>query len=81
MGAPGGSTRWSSAATRRRAAPEFIAFWVRGGRVLAGMNANVWDVNEQIQELVRAGRPVELAALADPGVTLESLAGELAAGG
>ena len=34
---------------------EFIAFWVREGRVLAGMNVNVWDVTEQIEELIRAG--------------------------
>lgn len=25
------------------AAPEFIAFWLKDGHVLAGMNANVWD--------------------------------------
>jgi 3-phenylpropionate/trans-cinnamate dioxygenase ferredoxin reductase component len=25
--------------------PEFLAFWVKDGRVLAGMNANIWDVN------------------------------------
>ena len=60
---------------------EFIAFWLRGGCVAAGMNVNVWDVNEHIQALIRAGKPVEAAALADPGTTLESLAGELAAGG
>lgn len=60
------------------AAPEFIAFWVAGGRVLAGMNANVWDVTDQIQDLVRAGyagRSVDLAALADPAVPLDQLLG------
>ena len=59
---------------------EFIAFWLRGGRVAAGMNVNVWDVNPQIEALIRARQPAEVAALADPGVTLDSLAGELAAG-
>jgi 3-phenylpropionate/trans-cinnamate dioxygenase ferredoxin reductase component len=55
---------------------EFIAFWLDGAnRVLAGMNVNVWDVTEPIQALVRAGRPVDPAALADPGTDLESLAG------
>jgi 3-phenylpropionate/trans-cinnamate dioxygenase ferredoxin reductase subunit len=54
---------------------EFVAFWLgNGGRVLAGMNVNVWDVNEAIQALVRAGLPVDKAALADPGRSLESLA-------
>ncbi len=36
---------------------EFVAFWLDGdGRVLAGMNVNVWDVNDQVQALVR-GQP------------------------
>lgn len=58
------------------AAPEFIAFWVRNGAVLAGMNANVWDVTETIAELVRAGvagKTVDLGDLADPEVSLEGL--------
>jgi 3-phenylpropionate/trans-cinnamate dioxygenase ferredoxin reductase component len=58
--------------------PEFVAFWTRDGRVLAGMNVNVWDVQEQIQALVRAGyagTTVDLGRLADPSVPLESLAG------
>ena len=64
-----------------RAGGEFVAFWLRGGCVAAGMNVNVWDVNEHIQALIRARQPVEAAALADPGTPLDSLAGELAAGG
>jgi hypothetical protein len=64
-----------------RAGGEFIAFWLRDGRVAAGMNVNVWDVNERVQALIRSRQPVEAAALADPGVPLDSLAGELAAGG
>ena len=54
---------------------EFLAFWVGGGRVLAGMNVNIWDVNDQIAALVRSGKPVEAARLADPDVPLEALAG------
>ncbi len=54
---------------------EFIAFWLGDeGRVLAGMNVNVWDVNDAIQALVRSGRPVDVAALCDPDTSLESLA-------
>jgi 3-phenylpropionate/trans-cinnamate dioxygenase ferredoxin reductase component len=52
---------------------EFIAFWLSGGQVLAGMNVNVWDVNDAIQGLVRAGRPVDKDALQDPERRLESL--------
>ncbi len=40
---------------------EFVAFWLRGGRVLAGMNVNIWDVNEVIQAIVRGGRTVDAA--------------------
>ncbi len=54
---------------------EFIAFWLSGGRVLAGMNVNVWDVNESVQALIRSAAPVSPTALADPSVPLESLAG------
>jgi len=59
-------------------APEFLAFWVSGGRVLAGMNVNIWDVTDAIQELVRAGyagRTVDTAKLADPAVPLADLLG------
>jgi 3-phenylpropionate/trans-cinnamate dioxygenase ferredoxin reductase subunit len=49
---------------------EFIAFWLRDGRVLAGMNVNVWDVTDAIQELIRSGRVVDRAKLADPAVPL-----------
>src|SRR5580692_7171134 len=55
---------------------EFLAFWLdAGSRVLAGMNVNVWDVTDSVQALIRAGQPVDKAALADPGTALDSLAG------
>ncbi|MFF8770427.1 NAD(P)/FAD-dependent oxidoreductase [Kitasatospora sp. NPDC015120] len=52
---------------------EFIAFWLSGGRVLAGMNVNVWDVTDPVRDLVRSGRAVDLKALADPAVPLTDL--------
>ncbi len=55
---------------------EFIAFWLAGGRVLAGMNVNVWDVNEPIQALIARGSQVDVARLADPDVALEDFASE-----
>jgi 3-phenylpropionate/trans-cinnamate dioxygenase ferredoxin reductase component len=58
---------------------EFVAFWLREDRVVAGMNVNVWDVNEHVQALIRSRRPVDARALRDPDVPLESLAGELSA--
>ncbi|MFJ7245006.1 NAD(P)/FAD-dependent oxidoreductase [Kitasatospora sp. NPDC098652] len=52
---------------------EFIAFWLSGGRVLAGMNVNVWDVTDPIRELVRSGRTVDVDRLADPSVPLTEI--------
>jgi 3-phenylpropionate/trans-cinnamate dioxygenase ferredoxin reductase subunit len=49
---------------------EFIAFWTAAGRVMAGMNVNVWDVTPQIEALIRSNKPVDLARLADPGIAL-----------
>jgi 3-phenylpropionate/trans-cinnamate dioxygenase ferredoxin reductase subunit len=54
---------------------EFVAFWLAGGQVLAGMNVNVWDVTDAIQALVRSRARVDPAALADPAIPLADLAG------
>ena len=56
-----------------RARREFIAFWVAEGRVVAGMNVNVWDVNEAVQGIIRRGNRVDPRRLADPRVPLEEL--------
>jgi 3-phenylpropionate/trans-cinnamate dioxygenase ferredoxin reductase subunit len=56
-----------------QAGGEFVAFWLDGGRVLAGMNVNVWDVGDQIRALIESGRPVDPDRLADAGTPLESL--------
>ena len=56
------------------AAREFIAFWVADERVVAGMNVNVWDVNEQVQRTdPRGRRPSISTKLADASVPLEDL--------
>lgn len=52
---------------------EFVAFWLRDGRVLAGMNMGVWDVAGPVQQLIRSGAPVDPDALADPAVPLAEL--------
>ena len=44
--------------------------------MLAGMNVNVWDVNETIQAMVRSGRSVDPERLADPGTPLEEFAAQ-----
>ena len=55
----------------------FIAFWLKDQRVLAGMNANTWDVVEPIQTLIRGGLPVDPARLADPDTPLDQMTGAL----
>jgi 3-phenylpropionate/trans-cinnamate dioxygenase ferredoxin reductase component len=56
-----------------RDAREFIAFWLSGGVVVAGMNVNVWDVSDDIQALIRSRRPVDVARLEDPAIPLPAL--------
>jgi 3-phenylpropionate/trans-cinnamate dioxygenase ferredoxin reductase component len=53
-----------------KAKRSFIAFWLREGRVLAGMNMNVWDVTGPIQDLIRSGATVDPETLADPAAPL-----------
>ncbi|HEY9439256.1 MAG TPA: FAD-dependent oxidoreductase [Streptomyces sp.] len=53
---------------------EFIAFWLKDRRVLAGMNVNVWDVTETVQKLIRGGQRIDPDALGDPSVPLDTLA-------
>jgi NADPH-dependent 2,4-dienoyl-CoA reductase/sulfur reductase-like enzyme len=49
---------------------EFIAFWLKEGRLVAGMNVNVWDVNDDIQGLIRSANPLDPARLSDPAIPL-----------
>jgi 3-phenylpropionate/trans-cinnamate dioxygenase ferredoxin reductase subunit len=56
------------------ASREFIAFWIAGDRVLAGMNVNVWDVVDPMQRLIRDRRPVDERRLSNSDVPLEQLA-------
>jgi 3-phenylpropionate/trans-cinnamate dioxygenase ferredoxin reductase subunit len=67
--------RWDRVVFRGSPAErEFIAFWLDGDRVVAGMNVNVWDVVEPIGRLIRERVPVEDRRLADPDVPLDALA-------
>ena len=52
---------------------EFIAFWLSGDRVVAGMNVNVWDVIDPIQRLISERVAVDDRRLADPDVPLDEL--------
>jgi 3-phenylpropionate/trans-cinnamate dioxygenase ferredoxin reductase subunit len=52
---------------------EFIAFWLKESRVLAGMNVNVWDVGDPIRALILGGQQVDPEALGDPDKPLDQL--------
>ena len=56
------------------AAREFLAFWVREHRVVAGMAVNVWDTIDDVKAVIRARRVVDRALLADPTVPLRDFA-------
>ncbi|MEW2572644.1 FAD-dependent oxidoreductase [Streptomyces sp. NPDC047070] len=51
----------------------FIAFWMSGSRVLAGMSVNVWDVIDDIRSLIESEVVTEDGVLSDPDVPLRSL--------
>jgi 3-phenylpropionate/trans-cinnamate dioxygenase ferredoxin reductase component len=71
------ATAWDRVVVRGDLATRtFIAFWLQDRRVVAGMNAGVWDVVEPIQALIRDGRPVDPERLADPDVPLDQVVGE-----
>jgi 3-phenylpropionate/trans-cinnamate dioxygenase ferredoxin reductase subunit len=55
------------------ASREFVAFWLDGDRIVAGMNVNVWGVVDQVQRLIRERTPVDDRRLADPDVALDAL--------
>jgi 3-phenylpropionate/trans-cinnamate dioxygenase ferredoxin reductase component len=52
---------------------EFIAFWLADRVVVAGMNVNIWDVNDDIQALIRAGTEVDVDRLTNPDIPLTDL--------
>lgn len=51
----------------------FVAFWLLDGRVAAGMNANVGQVNDAIAALVGSRERVAVERLTDPAVALDDL--------
>jgi 3-phenylpropionate/trans-cinnamate dioxygenase ferredoxin reductase subunit len=44
---------------------EYVAFYVDGGRVVAALNVNVWDVGDAVEEMIRSRRPVDDRELAE----------------
>lgn len=50
---------------------EFLAFWLADGVLKAGMNVNIWDVNDDIRALI--GKAIDPNRLADPQIPLTEL--------
>src|SRR3954451_10556950 len=70
----GYATSWDRVVFRGAVAGrEFMAFWMNGERVAAGMNVNVWDVPEDVQRLISEDVAVDDARLADPDIPLSEL--------
>ncbi|MEV6641868.1 FAD-dependent oxidoreductase [Amycolatopsis sp. NPDC051371] len=66
---PGGYDR----VVKRGTDEAFHAFWLAGGRVVAGLHVNQWDEGlDAVRELIRSGRTVDPEELADPARPLPS---------
>jgi len=52
---------------------EFIAFWLGGGRVLAAMTVNRWDLVGDLEALIVSAREVDPARLSDPAIGLSEV--------
>lgn len=50
---------------------EFVAFWLKDGRVRAAMNVNIWDVSDDLRALI--GRVIAVDPLTDTDVELADL--------
>ena len=53
---------------------EYMAFWLADGKVLAGMNVNVWDVVDEVRSLIQGRATVDVARLQDSAAPLSEVA-------
>ena len=70
----GHATTWDHVVFRGDpASRKFLAFWVHQGRVLAAMNADIWDQGDALDTLLKSGATPSPERLADPTVDLADL--------
>jgi 3-phenylpropionate/trans-cinnamate dioxygenase ferredoxin reductase subunit len=70
----GYATEWDEVVFRGEVAShEFIAFWLKDRRLVAGLNMNIWDASEPIRELIQSRRALDSRDLVDPAVPLTEL--------
>jgi 3-phenylpropionate/trans-cinnamate dioxygenase ferredoxin reductase subunit len=55
-------------------ARQFLAFWLSDGRVVAAMNANLWEAGKELSQLVESEARVDPELLGDPAAPLASAA-------
>lgn len=71
----GFAPEWDKVVVRGNLAKrEFLAFWLADDRVIAAMNANVWDQGDELQRLVQSEERVDVSRLADRVVPLAEAA-------
>jgi 3-phenylpropionate/trans-cinnamate dioxygenase ferredoxin reductase component len=63
---------------QRRDEAGSIALWLRGGRVVAGMHANVWDAKKDLDRLVSSAARIDARRFRDPDVPLGALLAAIA---
>jgi 3-phenylpropionate/trans-cinnamate dioxygenase ferredoxin reductase subunit len=70
----GYATEWDEVVFRGDVADrEFVAFWLKNEQLVAGMNMNVWDVQDPIRALIRSRRRLDPGRLADSDILLSDL--------
>lgn len=73
----GHPTEWDEIVFRGDpAGHEFLAFWLEERRVVAGMNVNVGEVGDAIEELIRSRKEVDRDRLGDSDTPLEEAIAE-----
>lgn len=71
----GHASQWDAVVFRGDpATAEFLAFWLHEGRVVAAMNANIWDQGDALDALLKSAATPQPEQLADPKVALADLA-------
>jgi 3-phenylpropionate/trans-cinnamate dioxygenase ferredoxin reductase subunit len=61
---------------RRDGELQFLAFWLRSGRVVGALSANIWDQGPLLERIVSKQFELDPTKLGDPDVELASLVGE-----
>lgn len=52
---------------------QFIAFWLRHGRIRAAMNVNIWDQGKNLESIVKSDKIIEKSLLVDTNKNLDQL--------